>query len=109
MDEQLISEPKISISAKAKIEYLNALIGKMHKIIHLFEEQKETGYTPRYFVAGQLFEINAANELFDGKLVPILVKVKGIYDNHKTIECQEVKKQVFEIDKIIKSLLKGIE
>lgn len=98
-------EPKIVISNAAKREYLTSLIGKMHKILHLFEEEAETGFSPRLFIAGQLWEMNAANELFDGKLVPVIVKVKGVYEDAKNIEYREVKKQIFEIDKIIKSML----
>lgn len=98
-------EPKIVISNAAKREYLTSLIGKMHKILHLFEEEAETGFSPRFFIAGQLWEMNAANELFDGKLVPVIVKVKGVYEDSKNIEYREVKKQIFEIDKIIKSML----
>ena len=53
--------------------------------------------------------MNAANELFDGKLIPIIVKVKGVYDDAKNIEYREVKKQIFEIDKIIKSMLRSLK
>ena len=31
--------PKLIISDDAKREYLTTLIGKMHKILHLFEEE----------------------------------------------------------------------
>ena len=84
-------------------------IGKMHKILHLFEEEAETGFSPQFFIAGQLWDMNAANELFDGKLIPIIVKVKGVYDDAKNIEYREVKKQIFEIDKIIKSMLRSLK
>lgn len=104
-----IKEPKIIVSDSAKKEYLTALIGKMHKILHLFEEEAATGFSPRFFISGQLWEMNAANELFDGKLIPIIVKIKGVYDNAKKIEYREVKKQIFEVDKIIKSMLRSLE
>ena len=101
--------PKLIISDDAKREYLTTLIGKMHKILHLFEEEAETGFSPRFFIAGQLWDMNAANELFDGKLIPIIVKVKGVYDDAKNIEYREVKKQIFEIDKITKSMLRSLK
>ena len=47
--------------------------------------------------------------MFDGKLIPIIVKIKGIYDNVETIEYRDVKKQIFESDKIIKSMLRSLK
>ena len=104
-----MDDMKIVISNSAKKEYLSSLISKIHKILHLFEEEDETGFSPKHFIYGQLFEINAANEMFDGKLIPIIVKIKGIYDNVETIEYRDVKKQIFESDKIIKSMLRSLK
>lgn len=98
-----------SVSGDAKREYLSSLIGKMHKILHLFEERPVTGFSPEHFIWSQLWEINTANSLFDGKLMQIIVKVKGLHDNCDTIEYKEVKKQIFEIDKIIKSMLRNLK
>lgn len=98
-----------SLSKSAKKEYLESLIGKVYKVLHLIEEEEQTGYSPKAYIAGQLFEINAANELFEGKLVNIIIKLKGIYDNYKTIPFNDCKKQIFEIKKIINSLLKQLE
>lgn len=105
----IISIDGIVISKEAKAEFLHSLIGKVHKILHLFEEQNETGYSPQAFIAGQLIDVNAANGLFGGKLIPIIVKMKAIYDNRDTMTCADVKKQVFEIDKIIKSMLRDLK
>lgn len=99
----------LSLTKEAKKEYLVSLIGKVYKILHLFEERKTTGFSPELFLYGQLWEINAANGLFDGKLVPIIVKIKGIYDEVETISCKAVKKQVFEMERIIKSILDGLK
>lgn len=97
------------LSDKAKKEYLESLIGKVHKILHLIEEEKETGYSPIPFIYGQMLEINAANVLFDGKLVNIIVKLKVIYDNYSESSFADKKKQIFEIKKIINSILKTLE
>ena len=106
-EEKKMSE--FCISDSAKKEYLISLIGKIYKILHLFEEKESTGFSPDLFIFGQLWEINAANSLFDGRLVPILVKVKGIYDSIETITKKEVKKQVFEMEKIIKSMISTLK
>lgn len=98
-----------TLSNSAKKEYLESLVSKMYKILHLIEEEAQTGYSPQPFIAGQLFEINAANELFEGKLVNIIIKLKGIYDNYKDMPFADCKKQIFEIKKIANNLLKQLE
>lgn len=100
---------RIILSQDAKRIYLTSLIGKMLKILHLAEEEKETGYSPLPFIAGQLFEVNAANMLFDGELVSVIVKLKGIYDEYKTLPFDKIKKQIFEIKRIINSMLAKME
>lgn len=100
---------KFSLSNETKTEYLNSLIGKMYKILHLIEEEKETGFSPKDFIAGQLFEINAANVLFDNKLATVIIKLKGIYDNCETMPFDQCKKQIFEIKRIINYILKNLE
>ena len=56
----------------------------------------------------QIWEINAANGWFDNKLTPVLVKLKGIYDEVNSISCKSVKKQVFEMERIVKSIIDGM-
>lgn len=99
---------RLIISDDAKRSYLTSLIGKILKILHLIEEEKETGYSPLPFMANQLFEMNAANELFNGELIGIIVKLKGVYDELNTLPFREVKKQIFEIKRIINSMLAKI-
>lgn len=103
------SMSEFSLSNKTKVEYLNSLIGKMYKVLHLIEEEDKTGYSPKDFIAGQLFEINAANALFDNKLATVIVKLKGVYDGYKTMPFDQCKKQIFEIKRIINYLLKSLE
>ena len=107
MDENL--SPKFEISKSAKREYLNTAINKTYKVLHLVEEEKDTGYSPKPYITGFLFELNAANELFDGKLVSIIIKLKGIREGYSELEFSKVKKQIFEIKKIINHLLKELE
>lgn len=96
---------KLLLSDEAKRVYLTYLIGKMIKILHLIEEEKVTGYSPYAFMVGQLFEMNAANELFDGELVSIIVKLSGVAKEYKEMSFKDIKKQIFEIKRIIKSLI----
>lgn len=100
---------KFEISKSAKREYLNTAINKTYKVLHLVEEEKDTGYSPKPYITGFLFELNAANELFDGKLVSIIIKLKGIREGYSDLPFSKVKKQIFEIKKIINHLLKELE
>ena len=96
---------KLLLSDEAKRVYLTYLIGKMIKILHLIEEEKTTGYSPYSFMVGRLFEMNAANELFNGELVSVIVKLSGVAKKYKELPFQEIKKQIFEIKRILKSLI----
>lgn len=100
---------ELVLSEAGKKVYLSSLIGKMLKVLHLIEEEKTNGYSPTPFIKGQLFEINSANELFDGELVGIIVKLNGVLNNYKTITFEETKKQIFEIKKIITFILNKME
>lgn len=100
---------RLLISKEAKKIYLTSLIGKMLKILHLVEEEEKTGYSPLSFIANQLFELNAANELFNGELIGIIIKLKGIYDELRTLPFQEIKKQIFEIKRLINGMLTKLE
>ena len=99
----------ISLSTEAKINYLEGLRGQMIKVLHLIEEQKDTGYSPELFILGRLFELNSANDLFDGKLVNIIVKLNGIVTNYENLSFAEIKRQIFEIKKNINFLLKELK
>ncbi len=98
-----------TLSNKSKTEYLNAIIGKTYKILHLIEEEKTTGYSPKPFITTFLFEVNAANDLFDGKLIQIIIKLKGIREAYKDMPFGDIKKQIFEIKRIVNHLLKELE
>lgn len=103
-----MAENKLILSPQAKKTYLTSLIGKMLKILHLIEEEKSNGYSPEPFIVGQLFEMNAANVLFDGELVNIIVKLSGVRNNYREMSFDDIKKQIFEIKRIIQSMLNKI-
>lgn len=98
-------ENKLVLSIEGKRKYLEKLIGKMIKILHMIEERKETGIEPEDFIYGQLIEIASANQLFDNELIEIIVKLNVIYLGYKDMEFKAVKKQIFEIKNKINYLL----
>lgn len=100
---------RIILSNDAKKQYLVSLIGKILKILHLIEEEKTTGFSPMSFIEGQLFEINAANTLFDDKLTSIIIKLTGIKENYANMSFDSIKKQIFECKKQINYLIKELE
>ena len=100
---------QFTLSREAKYKYLDSLVGRTHKILHLIEEEEETGYSPLPFLCSQIIEINTANILFNGELVDVIIKLNVIYNNYRTMSFNECKRQIHEITKIIKSMKKGLE
>lgn len=105
MDIEKNNENKLILSKESKIKYLEKLIGKMIKILHLIEEEKTTGNSPADFIYGQLIEMNSANQLFDNELVDVIVKLNIVYRDYKTLEFSKTKKQIFEIKNRINYLI----
>ena len=87
-------ENRIIISDAAKKKFLEKLIGKMIKILHLVEEREETGIDPRDFIYGQLVELNSANV---------------VYRDFNKVEFKAIKKQIFEIKRKINYLIDLID
>lgn len=108
MKQEMNFENKLILSDEAKKKYLERLIGKMIKILHLVEERKDTGINPSDFIYGQLIELNSANQLFNNELIEIIVKLNIIYNGYDELEFKEIKKQIFEIKNKINYLLKSL-
>lgn len=109
MQQEMNFENKLILSDEAKKKYLERLIGKMIKILHLVEERKDTGINPSDFIYGQLIELNSANQLFNNELIEIIVKLNIIYNGYDELEFKEIKKQIFEIKNKINYLLKSFD
>lgn len=108
IDESPIAQNKLVLSKDGKIKYLDKLIGKMIKILHMIQEREETGIEPEHFIYGQLIELNSANQLFDNELVEIIVKLNVVYKGYKTLDFKDVRRQIFEIKNKINYMLKGL-
>lgn len=80
------------ISDSTKVLYLDKFINKVFKILPMSEED---GCIPKIYMHSLLIEINSANELFDGELIDILVKINAIYSQND-IEHKQIKKLVFD-------------
>lgn len=103
-----INENKLVLSVSGKRKYLEKLIGKMIKILHLIQEEPETKNSPQAFIYGQLIELNSANQLFDNELIEIIVKLNAVYNIYQSAPFVDVKKQIFEIKNKINYLLDNL-
>ncbi len=107
MDFELQSD--IFLPLNQKKEYLQRLIGKMTKTMHLIEEEVETGFSPQLFIYGQLLEIKAMAEYFDNELIEVFAKLKTVYDNYKEIPFTETRKLLLEIRRKINFILDNLK
>lgn len=108
MEIEKSTNTTVELSNEAKNEYLKSLMSKMYKILHLIEEESETGFSPIPFIEGRLTELNSANDMFHGRLVNIIIKLNAIKNNYGTMSFQDCKSQIFEIRKIITAIQKEL-
>jgi len=102
-------ENKLILSVDGKRKYLEKLIGKIIKILHMIEERNKTGIEPEDFIYGQMIELASANQLFDNELIEIIVKLNVVYGGYKEMDFKAVKKQIFEIKNKINYLLSELD
>ena len=93
------------ISDKAKQVYLERLIGKLFKILPMFEEQDKI--VPKVYVHALVININSANDLFDGVLIDIVIKLNELYISNE-ISHKEVKRLVLGCTNFATRLLQEI-
>lgn len=94
----------LEFTNKEKIIYLSRLIGKVFKVIPLYETNN---LLPLDYVDDLIRDIYSANDLFNGILIEILVKINSIKIknvNHKT-----VRKIILECTNIINKMIDNLE
>jgi len=95
---------KLIFTTKEKIIYLSRLIGKVFKVIPLFEIENKL---PLEYINDLIRNIHSANDLFDGILIEILIKVNSL--KGKKINHHIVKKVILECTNIINKMIDSIE
>lgn len=108
--EDLI-EPEISLglSLSAKISYLEKLRNKIITILYLIEQQKENPeINPDTYLQSLLFDVNAANLLFEDQLSEIIIKIYGIAKQYKDSTHSVIRKQVLETRRLVDDLNKSL-
>jgi len=97
--------PILMIDNKTKILYLNNLVGKVYKILPLYEN--ETDEMLKVYLGGLLIDINSANVLFNGILIDLIIKIHSIYVND--FDHKQVRKIVLECTNLVKKIRGELE
>lgn len=85
-----------------KIIYLQHLIGKIMKVLYIYEEKE--ALTSKIYLGGLLINIDSANRMFKGIFVEILIKLNEI--NFDTMNHKEIRKRVLEAVNMADKMLK---
>lgn len=104
-----MSEFSLIISNKEKIIYLENLKGKIFKLLPLSEQNDNI--VPIVYLNGLMMNISSSNQMFDGMLIDLLVKlneIRIIKLNHK-----QLRKIILEaldmVALLIDKLKKGVD
>ena len=104
--EDLIEpEMALGLSLSAKISYLEKLRNKVITILYLIEQQQENPETnPDNYLQSLLFDVNAANLLFEDKLSEVVIKLVGISTTYRNSAHNVIRKQVLETRRLVDDL-----
>lgn len=103
------NEFSITISDKEKIIYLENLKGKIFKLLPLYEQ--DNNIVPIVYLNGLLMNISSSNQMFDGLLIDLLVKlneIRIIKLNHAQLR-KIILESLDMVDILVKQLGKGID
>lgn len=106
--EDLIEpEMALGLSLSAKISYLEKLRNKVITILYLIEQQQENPETnPDNYLQSLLFDVNAANLLFEDKLSEVIIKLVGISTTYRNSAHNVIRKQVLETRRLVDDLIR---
>lgn len=106
--EDLIEpEMALGLSLSAKISYLEKLRNKVITILYLIEQQQENPETnPDNYLQSLLFDVNAANLLFEDKLSEVVIKLVGVSTTYRNSAHNVIRKQVLETRRLIDDLIR---
>ena len=101
-------EIRITLTDKEKVEYLRSLRNQLVKLLTLIEEERAGGYCAEPYFGKMLFDVGAADWLFEDRLVNVVVKLSGLYKDraYATLPMKDVKGKIFESRGIVDGLMK---
>jgi hypothetical protein len=99
---------RMEISKKEKIIYLNGLVNRIFKILPLYEE--DNNILPQKYVERLTNDIYSANQLFEGMLIELLIKIYSIYETpNEPLSHSELKSLVFDCINLCQKITKDLE
>lgn len=109
MEEGLKDTPRfrINLSMDEKIKCLEEILGKLKKILYVYDKSQEPNseYNYKIFCGGILIYVSSSNLLFNGELVNIVVNINAILTNN--FDKPQLKRIVFESINQVEYMLSG--
>ena len=109
MEEGLKDTPRfrVNLSLDEKIKCLEEILGKLKKILYVYDKSQEpnSDYNYKIFCGGILIYVSSSNLLFNGELVNIVVNINAILTNN--FDKPQLKRIVFESINQVEYMLGG--
>ena len=109
MEEDLKDTPRfrVNLSLDEKIKCLEEILGKLKKILYVYDKSQEpkSEYNYKIFCGGILIYVSSSNLLFNGELVSVVVNINAILTNN--FDKLQLKRIVFESINQVEYMLSG--
>lgn len=109
MEEGLKDTPRfrVNLSLDEKIKCLEEILGKLKKILYVYDKSQEpnSDYNYKIFCGGILIYVSSSNLLFNGELVSVVVNINAILTNN--FDKPQLKRIVFESINQVEYMLSG--
>ena len=109
MEEGLKDTPRfrVNLSLDEKIKCLEEILGKLKKILYVYDKSQEPNseYNYKIFCGGILIYVSSSNLLFNGELVSVVVNINAILTNN--FDKPQLKRIVFESINQVEYMLSG--
>ena len=109
VEEGLKDTPRfrVNLSLDEKIKCLEEILGKLKKILYVYDKSQEpnSDYNYKIFCGGILIYVSSSNLLFNGELVSVVVNINAILANN--FDKPQLKRIVFESINQVEYMLGG--
>ena len=109
VEEGLKDTPRfrVNLSLDEKIRCLEEILGKLKKILYVYDKSQEPNseYNYKIFCGGILIYVSSSNLLFNGELVNVVVNINAILTNN--FDKPQLKRIVFESINQVEYMLSG--
>ena len=100
--------PKIRFSAGEEQACFINLRSQLIKLLYMIEAEQRGEENIGLWFYGFMFELASANTLCDNKLLKVVIKIHGLYDNeaYKSMTHAQIKRQIMESKGIVDHLIR---